>query len=139
MMDKSEVKTWVDANAYRLLKEYGVPHWKVAVEYCLNDSVEWGGKCETQPRYEIATITLNCANIYNKTGIEEILRHEICHILHAPFNWYALAVKEALEKMQGMEPLLASLDTVFDTAAELTVKNLERMHAGHKEAYKRKR
>jgi len=138
-VDKSEVKKWVDANMERLLSEYGVPHWEVDVVFLQADESDLYGQCHTSPRYERATIELNCPKFKTLEKLEKTLRHEICHILHAPFNWYAIAVEDALRKLNGMEPLIASLDTVFDTACELTAKNLERMHHGHKEAYKRKR
>lgn len=134
-MEKAEAKEWADRNIESLIKEYGIPHWEVIVEWVADKSDGAKGNCTASARYEHAYIELNYINIDDLKDLERILRHEIGHIVHAPFNMYRLAVEEALKQYPGSDPVRAVLDSSFDDAMELTVKNIERMHAGHKQAY----
>jgi hypothetical protein len=134
-LEKSEVKKWVDENIESLQREYGVPHWRLVVVFSQDDTTDFAGECNAHPRYESAKITLNVALIDDLEDLERYIRHEICHIHHSPFEIVRWALNDALDQLPGMDSTKAALDSVFHTAMELTVKNLERMHNGHKEKY----
>jgi len=133
VLSKDEVKEWVEANIESLMLSYGVPHWQITIEYAFDDSSGCAGKCNANPRYERAKITLNIPIIDDIEDLEKILRHEICHIHHSPFEMVRWALEDALDQLPGMASTKAALNSVFHDAMELTVKNIERLHAGHME------
>lgn len=135
-MEKAEIKPWVDANAQLLIKEYGLPHWKINFDYVQISDLNWDGRCTSMPKYEQAFIEINCPKVDDFKDLEEIVRHELAHVVHSPLHFFEEAVFEALAKLPYSEPLQASLRYSYTVAAELIVKNIERMHSGHVERYK---
>lgn len=119
-MDVSEAKKWCDENLERLMRECGIPHWRITVEYEQKEDEEYAAQCFAYPKYERAKITLNCPNIID---IDEVVRHELLHILHSPFHYYEEVVRELVPE-QSLDAILK----VWSIATEMTVRNLERMH-----------
>lgn len=131
-MEKSEVQTWVDANLKGLQAQYGIPHWEIEMEYILDENIGLEGECTTLDRYEKAIIKINVPHMKDTGYLEKVFRHELSHIIHGPFHMYWRAVCDAIEETEKSEALLKALDCLWHDAQELTVKNIERMSAGHR-------
>jgi len=125
-MDKSEIQRWIDKHFTKLLDEYGLSHWFVSIDLT---TLQGGtaGECYTYPEYEQASINVDYTKVDGEAELERIVRHEICHIIHSPFELFWDAMEQGLTR----EDKTNVLRKAFLQAAELTVKNLERMHQGH--------
>jgi hypothetical protein len=136
MLEKSEIKAWVEKNILDLKREYGIPHWKLSVEYMFSEDAKWTGQCHCNPKYEDSWIEINCLRVEDLENLETMLRHELCHIVHSPSRFFRDAAYAAIEKLPNPEIILETLAEVYSQSIELTAKNLERMHAGHVDKYK---
>ena len=130
-MDKSRVKALVEDNIERYMRLFGIPHWRVTVEYGPIDS---SGACgapaaemNVQPQYERALMSIDPEKIQDEEMLEAVLKHELLHILHSPFALVWDAIAEAIPD----ENLYKAIRSIYWNANEMTVRNLERMHAGH--------
>lgn len=129
-MEKSEAKAWVDENLKRLMREYGIPHWRVNIEFIARDNETKSGDIETLAEYERADIRINYPTFIDAADLEATVRHELSHIIHSPFDILRDALEQTLTNT-AFDTLLQ----VFKSCCEMTVRNIERMHTGHKEAY----
>lgn len=128
-MDKSKVQEWLDSNIDPLKKQFGLSHWNIKFEVCHIDGVM--GRCNALPDYERARLKFNYDLIENEKELEEVVKHELMHIVHSPFNLFTNAVFEAIDD----KALCNTLRKLGHNTAEMVTRNLERMHEGHKEFY----
>jgi len=126
VVDKSEVKKWVDKNIVHYRRLFGIPHWRISVIY---DRLEGrcAAECHKDVEYEQASITIDCDNIEDVEMLERIFKHELCHIVHSPFDLFYCSVMAWVPEGAPQDAML----NLWKKAQELTVINLERMHHGH--------
>ena len=126
-MDKSEVKAWVDENAERLKLELGLDHWRLVINHDGLPPGEDGAiramTVKTKPEYERATIWINFDAIEDTGELEYHFRHELLHLMHAPFDLIYGPMYEMFTEEQ-----IRVVNVMWNRAEELTVRNLERMY-----------
>jgi hypothetical protein len=128
-MDQSAVKKWVDKHLKKLMRRMGIPHWSITVRY---EHIEGDTMAHILPqlKYEIAEITIDSSKIKEEEQLEKLILHELSHVLTSPYTMFWDSVAHALP-----EGSIESFKELFIYAEEMTVKNLERMSAMHKEAF----
>lgn len=131
-MDKSAVKKWVEDNIEELKRLFGIPHWRIVVDYAYLDNGV-SGEASSNIKYEHAFITLNSELIKDEEELERFFKHELLHIVHAPFKMLLDAIESHVDR--DTFPIFLS---VWRFSQEMQVKYLERMHHGHKEHYEAK-
>ena len=115
-MDKSEVKAIVDRNIKPMMALLGVQHWKINVLYepCTNPN--WVASCARNIAYQKATITIDPSRADSEEDVIDSLRHELIHVLLAPFDAYRGIMTSHLT--QG-----DTLDRIEDEAWEVAIEN----------------
>ena len=128
-MDESKVKIIVKREFKRYQQLLGLPHWTFDFRYqWIGDGNDWFlGRSYADSKYNTATIELNIELLEDEEAIVKTLRHEMLHVIHAEFATYRSA----------MEPLVTvaefkSLNTVYSSCCEKTVKQLEFLMTGMK-------
>jgi hypothetical protein len=88
MMDASVVKGIVTENIEGLMREVGVPHWRIDVLYeGLDDGVVAHVDFRNVDRWR-AEIVIDPAKCESYAHVIHTLRHELLHLLAAPFIIY---------------------------------------------------
>lgn len=134
-MTYDAVKSWVEGNIERKMRELGVPHWRIEVNYTRLDAADDGFQSILQvrrrPEYERATIDIDCHHVDDEKALAEYIDHELMHIVHSPFHLFYRLVWEMLpESKRGV------LNEAYSHAEEMTVRNMERMAFGLRESAK---
>lgn len=90
------------------------------------DDKDNAGECVRYYDYRRADITINPSLIDTEQELKNVLLHELCHVLHSPWDLFYRTAKEAAatDKMRNI------LDGVFDHAQESSVSKLERVFSG---------
>lgn len=129
-MDRSAVKTIVDREIELLMERLGIPHWKIRVEYEVeqpsNGRVR-NGECEWLVDYNSATVRLNPDSLEDEAHVLKVLRHELFHILLSP---YSVAHNVILPLTEADSVKDKMLQSVWTHAMEQAIINLERMYNG---------
>lgn len=123
-MDKSAVGRVVDAHMRRLMWRLQVQAWKVDITYGRPGGGRWVASCERAAPYLRATIELDPDAHADEAAVVESLRHELLHLLLAPFDQYRDLVTCALAPDSPMDEAERG---AWRYAVEQTVGNLERM------------
>lgn len=129
-MDRSAVKAIVDRERPLLVALLGIHHWSIVVRYEPSRAGgEWmsRGVCERKVEYNAATITLNPEAIDDEDQVLKTLRHELFHIVLAPFDLYRTMLDALIEGDPAKERMFAVAER---HAVEKAVINLERMYFG---------
>ncbi len=136
-MDRSEVKAIVERELETLQKRLGLPHWRIVVGYepeSLNDpNMIRRGECVRMVDYNSTRVVLNPEAFDEESDVLATLRHELFHVVLAPFDVVFNAVAPALE---GNDVLRQSVESVRSHAEEQAVINLNRMYLGLTEGEK---
>lgn len=123
-MDKSEVKRIVEANIDEMMRTLGVQHWSIAVSYEQPENPDWAASCERHLDYHKAIIKIAPDKADSEAGVLNSLRHELLHVVLAPFDLY----REAMFQLISDRPEADRLDSrMFRFTIEQMVLNLERM------------
>ena len=129
-MDQSAVERVVAEHLAQLSAKCGLHQWDIAVSYESRSPDGDGGwtrgECTRLVDYHSAHISLNPAAFADDAGVLLTLRHELFHIVLAPFDLYVSAV-EGIELPEVAADLL---EGIADHATERTVAGLERLWAG---------
>ena len=129
-MDRSAVESLVVRHLSRLSARCGLHQWEITCGYAGEPAADDGtlnrGECTRLIDYHSAHITLNPDAFTDESGVLATLRHELFHIVLAPFDLYTSAV-EGLELPTAAAELL---ERVRDHALERAVAGVERMWAG---------
>ena len=125
-MDRNAVEAVVDREIEGLIHRLGVAHWRIEVRYDLRDD-ETLGECTRLVNYNKAIVRLNAELLDDDDAVLKTLRHELFHIVLAPFDLFITAAADTVNESTA---LAAVLDTVKHHAIEKTVINLERMYRG---------
>lgn len=125
-MDESAVRAIVERDLAKLARACGVPHWRIRVRYEADDGDDGAtGQCTRLLDYERAFIRLDPAKLGDEEEVVEVLRHELFHIVIAPFDLLSTFSESGLS---GAD--LEKAERVFRHAMECSVRNLERMWFG---------
>lgn len=129
-MDKSAVAQVVAEHLPRLSAQLGLHQWEITIGYASEAADDEGslkrGECSRLVDYQSAHISLNPDAFADADGVLATLRHELFHIVLAPFDLYTSAV-EVLELPDVAAELL---ERVRDHALERAVAGMERMWEG---------
>ena len=129
-MDRSAVKAVVDHEIESLMLRLGIPHWHVVVRYKTeSDDGDFvvRGRCDRRAEYNSASLTLNPESLDGAEEVLATLRHELLHIVLAPFDMYQEAVGPLLDGDRAKHEVF---DVVFRHCVEKAVINLNRMYLG---------
>jgi hypothetical protein len=133
-MDRSEVRAIVEAEIEPLLDRLGISHWRITVHFGpieADHRVAAGhkvqGECLKNAPYDMATITLDPEEIHDPEHARKILRHELFHVLLAPFDVYRKFATAFIESKSSGD---VQEDNLWEFASEQAVINLERMWRG---------
>lgn len=133
-MDRSAVAQVVAEHIARLSAQCGLHQWEISIGYHAEPADDDGslkrGECTRLIDYNSAHISLNPDAFADEAAVLVTLRHELFHIVLAPFDLYTSAV-ERIELPDVAEELL---DRVRDHAIERCVAGLEGVWAGLAEA-----
>lgn len=128
-MDRSAVKAIVDREIEGLKSLLGIEGWKIRVGYHAEDSDGDGhlrrGECTRMVDYGAAYITINPEAFEAESEVVETLRHELFHVVLAPFDLYWSAVERMDSDDRG--DVRAVLSRVWDHSCERAVANLDKM------------
>lgn len=125
-MDRAEAKAHVEKYIKDYKRAYGVQHWDIDIVWGYKNGAP--GEILVKHEYERAVLYLDTDEIDDIPKLDRILRHELSHILESPFQLFYDAV---IEFVPGDE-MKNALASIWFKAKELTVKNIERMHEGHR-------
>jgi hypothetical protein len=130
-MDRSAVQAIVDREAGPLCERLGIERWSIRFSFDPESTGDDGhlkhGECTRLVDYNSAHISLNPESFADEESVLGTLRHELFHVVLAPFDLYSSSVDRALE---AGAPVREILDRVWDHACERGVINLERMYVG---------
>jgi hypothetical protein len=129
-MDRSAVERVVREHLPRLSQQLGLSHWEISLGYLAQSPDDDGallrGECTRLVDYQSAHISLNPDAFADEEAVLVTLRHELFHVVLAPFDLYTSAV-ERIELPAVAEEML---ERVRDHAIERAVAGLERVWAG---------
>jgi hypothetical protein len=128
-LDRSECKRIVDREIEALAEAMGLPHWHIVVRYeRVADEHPEGftvsANCRAKPEYERATITIDPDEMDDEAELLRILRHELMHIVLAPFNLYRGFATAFVEQKSTAD---AQEDAIWAHSVEQGVRSLERL------------
>ena len=110
--------------------QLGLHQWEISVGYAAEPADDDGslkrGECTRLIDYHSAHISLNPDAFADDAAVLVTLRHELFHIVLAPFDLYTSAV----DRIELPEVAVELLDRVRDHAIERAVAGLERMWVG---------
>jgi hypothetical protein len=127
-LDRSAVKAIVEAHIDEYKEILGIAHWHVTVGLDLRDSdakATVSGECTWYIDYERAAIRLDPDALDSEEEVLEVLRHELFHILLAPFSIFWGAVEPLFK---GNATTRATLHSVRIHAVERCLINIERLY-----------
>lgn len=122
-MDKSKCCEIVDANIEGMKAQFNLQQWRIQInyepleEYCV-------AQCFMATAYQRATIKIDPEQHETEDEVVDSLRHELLHIVLAPYNIYRSMVTPNIEKDSAMDTVEEEAWTV---AIESAVLNLERI------------
>lgn len=123
-MDRSEAERIVKANLGPLAEAMCVGHWKITVEFGRCSNPNWSAECTRVAEYEKAWITIDPECLNTEAAVLESLRHELFHIVLAPFDLYRDAMTRAIEPDSAAERQEVCL---WRSQVEKAVLNMERL------------
>ena len=120
-MDQSEVRAIVNEHLKPIRDALQLNDWNIDTE-CSPLELGTPARVHMTARYRHATIQFDPAQIGDREHVLRCLRHELLHLVLAPFDLYTYAVSEMLsEQFSRVDKQL------FTDAVELVVGNLERV------------
>lgn len=121
MMDLSEVRSIVNEHLKPIRDALQLQDWHIDTEYLpIGDNK--AARIRITPRYRKALIQFDPAAQDDRENVLRNLRHELLHLVLAPFTSYSLAVGEFVPEANSNLD-----DRLYADACELTVGNLERI------------
>ncbi len=120
-MKTSKVREIVNEHIKPIRNALHLNDWDIDTEYTALDPGT-PARVHMAARYRLATIQFDPAQIVDREQVLRCLRHELLHLVLAPFDLYTCAVSEMLPKH------FSRVDKqLFMDAVELVVGNLERV------------
>jgi hypothetical protein len=128
-MDRGAVAAIVGRELGPLKSRLGIDHWDIEVTYGYIEGdvgCTTKGRCRRQVDYDRATIEIDPEAHDDEADVLKTLRHELFHVVLAPYDLYTYSVDKA-----GLDsPINAVLDRVWGHACEKAVIRLEKMYQG---------
>jgi hypothetical protein len=129
-VDEPAVTAIVAAHLQRLSAQCGLHQWEISVGYASSpandDGVLRRGECTRLVDYHSAHIELNPFAFADEAAVLVTLRHELFHIVLAPFDLYTGMV----EDIDLPEVAHGLLERARDHAVERAVAGMERLWTG---------
>lgn len=97
-MDRSKVREIVKHRIRDLRDAVGLSGWGIDVVYESDGAEPACGKCVAQPEYRHATITLYPDRLDSVQEVEDVLFHELLHILHSDLASLTNPIWKVLDK-----------------------------------------
>ena len=121
-MDKSEVKRIIDEHIRFMVWDMQLQKWEIETTL---DVLEDGDHavCVADHSYSRASITIDYTRCKDEADVLSTLRHELSHILHAPFDTYRRSIRHLVQDDGAWE----AMEHVYETAAEQTRTAIENM------------
>lgn len=94
-MSPMQVRKIIQKEKDNLIKLLALEHWDIKFEYDLDD-LDIYGECHKQYDYKRATIRFNPKMFEERAAVVKTLRHELFHIVLAPFDLYMESIDELL-------------------------------------------
>jgi hypothetical protein len=135
-LDESACRRIVEANIRRLMRALGVQHWNVIVAYepaagdhrpC--DGYRAAARADINPPYNSVVITIDPALADTEAEVLERLRHELEHVVQAPFVVYRKLMRSHLRTEAERE----RERDLWEYCTEQGVLGLDRMWDGVRE------
>jgi hypothetical protein len=131
-VDRSAVQRVASENLGNLKRRLGLQGWEIGLGYSAEASHDGSldrGECTRLIDYQSAHISLNTEAFEWPDQVVATLRHEMFHVVLAPFDLYTSAVENL-----DLDPDTAEvLERVKQHALERCVAGLERMWEGMRE------
>ena len=121
-MDRSEVKKIVDEHVRFMIWDFQIQRWRLDVSFDEAEEEKEKARCTADPSYFTAYINIDPARHEDKDDVLRSLRHELLHIMDAPYEIYRKTIAQLLT-----EEAFHALDEVFIMAKEQTRFNIESM------------
>jgi len=117
----------------------GCPHWRIDFVY---ERLEGAAmRCDLgHAAYERAAIQVDSDSYKDDNDskhLESDVEHELCHIAHSPFELVRKMLYAALPERET--PVYNGFAELFSQCCEMTVRNMERMVFGLREAANEKK
>jgi hypothetical protein len=124
VVDASEVKRIVEANMRPMSEALGVHHWFFNIDYHSTGNENWKASCSRNIDYHHAHIIIDPAHCHSEKDVLESLRHEMLHVILAPFDLYRDLVTQHIQEdsVEARQERRA-----FNYAVEQMVLRLEKM------------
>ena len=96
-MEVKAVRKVVEKHALKMMRAIGIPHWKVNIDYARLEGTT-AAQCNLErAKYWIADITIDCEAMEDEADVLRCLRHELLHVLAAPFAHYRAVLTAAMD------------------------------------------
>lgn len=130
-MDRSECQRIVEAHLDDYVHAFGLTGWRILVDYCgVGEPDSTGfrpdGRCHIRLEYDRAKIELSPDNFEDADTLLDVLRHELSHLVTAPFRLY----RDFAGSCVPAGSPTAQEAIVWDHADEQAVRALERLWGG---------
>lgn len=119
-MELSQARRIVNGALRRMRAHLWIQNWTIDVVYeKLDDGTM--GLCTPDPRYRRASISLDLAEIETADKLLEVLRHELIHVVLAPY----LAFRRMAYQFTPSKEVDDALDVAYQLAEENVLQTLE--------------
>ena len=126
-MPADQVKAIAKAYLEPMSQALHVSHWKITLKVeKIKDSAAAAAQVFMTSDYDIATIVIDPTQCNSEEEVVRFLRHELIHLLLAPFDLHSETVREVIRQSETPDPGLAAEARVFTFAVERMVLNIER-------------
>ncbi len=115
-MKPERCRAIVEAHVDEMKRLLGVATWKIRVDFVDHSDKNLCGTCDRQLPYQFAVITIDPAVHSSQRDVLDTLRHELLHVVLAPFDSYRAL---AIANIKSDSPM----DKVEDKAWELSVES----------------
>lgn len=140
VFDEPGIRKWIDENTDPILRLFGLPHWRVVVDYVPLRGGDGSGdiavlmEVHAQAEYERATIRVDVSNCYRLLSTYEDLashfEHEVLHIAVSPLTLARNTANFLLDTARDQDVLHGS----WLNHEEMVIRNLERLVWGLRNA-----
>jgi hypothetical protein len=131
-VDRSAVERVLVEHLPALSQALGLSQWHISLGYdaalSTGDNCITRGECSRLLDYQSAHITLNPDVFADAEAVLATLRHELFHVVLAPFDLYTSAV----DRLDLSDDATELLERIRDHATEQCVAALERLYEGLK-------
>jgi hypothetical protein len=128
-MDESTVVAFVEKNAERMMREFGLPHWRIRWKASVL-APDVRGEVTIDASREQAYIEVDPAQTPDEDSLVKTIEHELIHCAVAPFDAFMEFAREWIPEGPARE----SARKVWVEAMERAVRNVERMAWGLRHA-----